>query len=148
MPANLLRPGVMTFQSSVTKTATFTGATVEIPLADSYLFILDVTAASGTTPTLDAAIQSSVDGGTTFYTVARFAQVTAVSTRKLQLQPMLGRGEAGSESAVSNTGGALAGNVILTKKIRTVWTIGGANPSFTAVMYVITQPRNVGGQGA
>lgn len=144
MQTNLLRPLGQTFQASVTKAATFTGATVDVPLAESYTFILDVTAASGTSPTLDVAIQITVDEGTTFYAAIRFAQCTGVATRRLQVQPSLGRGEAGSEGALANTGGALNANTILTKKLRHVATIGGTNPSFTYAIYLLTVAKATG----
>lgn len=138
MSASLLRPQGRTLYASATKAATFTGATIEVPLAESYTFILDVTAASGTTETLDVAIQVTVDGGTTWYTAARFAQVTTAAViRRLQIQSVMGRGEAGSEAAIANTGGALASNTAITKKIRHVATIGGTNPSYTYVIYMI-----------
>lgn len=144
MQSNLLRPKGMTIQASVTKAATYTGTAFEIPLAESYAFIINVTAASGTTPTLDVAYQVTVDEGTTWFTALRHAQITTTSIRRLQVQPSLGKGEAGTEAAIANTGGALNANTILTRKMRTVWTIGGTNPSFTAAQYLLCVSRSAG----
>jgi len=124
--------------------ATFTSAVIEIPLGESYAFYLQVTAASGTSPTLDMAIQVTPDNGTTFYTAARFAQMTGVAIRRLQIQPMMGRGEAGTESVIADTGGALNANTIITRKIKYKATIAGTNPSFTYTLWVLVVSRSSG----
>lgn len=144
MNANLQRPVAITIDSAVTKAATYTGTAVDAPLSDSYAFYVDVTAGSGTSPTMDLCIQVTPDNGTTWIPAARFAQITGVVKRRLQLQPVPGRGEAGAEAAVANTGGALATNTVLSKKIRVVNTIGGTNPSFTYSLYMFAVPRSTG----
>lgn len=68
---------------------------------------LNVTAASGTSPTLDVKIQDSVDGGSTWNDVGTFAQKTA----------------AGRE--VVNVSGPFGPD------LRVTWTVGGTSPSFT-----------------
>src|SRR5438045_4088419 len=82
--------------ASAAQTATVATANITLPLADSYTFIQDVTAASGTSPTLDTAIQITPDGGTTWYSVMRYAQVTAANQQRITFQPIQGRGEASS----------------------------------------------------
>jgi hypothetical protein len=68
---------------------------------------LNVSAASGTTPTLNVLIEDSVDGGATWNTVGTFAQKTAISREVV--------------------------NVVapFTDLLRVSWTIGGTTPSFT-----------------
>lgn len=66
---------------------------------------LDVTARSGTTPTLDVAVQTSGDG-TTWSTVASFAQKTNV----------------GAERKVFSG---------LDEFVRVTWTLAGTTPNFT-----------------
>jgi hypothetical protein len=68
---------------------------------------LNVSAASGTTPTLDVVIEDTFDGGTTWNTIATFTQKTAVAVQ-----------------AVDVTG-------LFTDQMRVRWTIGGTTPSFT-----------------
>lgn len=68
---------------------------------------LAVTAASGTTPTLDVVIEDSFDGGTTWNTVGTFTQKTAAGTQ-----------------AVDITG-------LFSDQLRVRWTVGGTTPSFT-----------------
>jgi hypothetical protein len=68
---------------------------------------LRVTAASGTTPTLDVVIEDTLDGGATWNTVGTFAQMTAAGRQ------------------VINVTNAFADN------IRISWAVGGGTPSFT-----------------
>jgi hypothetical protein len=67
---------------------------------------LAVTAASGTTPTLDVVVEDSFDG-TNWNTVATFTQKTAAGTQ-----------------AVDVTG-------LFSDQLRVRWTVGGTTPSFT-----------------
>lgn len=67
--------------------------------------VLDVTAASGTTPTLDVSVQTS-DDNVTWRTLASFGQKTAVSNQHL----------------------SVAG---LDRFMRFSWVIAGTTPSFT-----------------
>jgi len=127
--------------ASTTYTSTTSSALLTLPVADSYTFILDVTAASGTSPTLDVAIQITPDAGTTMYSVLRFAQATGTGAQRVTVQPIQGRGEAGSQASLADTGGAAKDNQTLTQNIKVKFTTGGTSPSFTAVVWVIGQIR-------
>jgi hypothetical protein len=67
---------------------------------------LEVTAASGTLPTLDVIVEDTVDG-TNYNTIATFEQKTAAAREVIRLT-----------SAFTNT-------------LRVSYTIGGTTPSFT-----------------
>lgn len=68
---------------------------------------LDVTAASGTTPTLDVVIEDTIDG-TNWNTIgSAFTQKTAAGRQVLDFQGLF------------------------TGQLRVRWTIGGTTPSFT-----------------
>lgn len=67
---------------------------------------LDVTAASGTTPTLDVIVEDTLDG-TNWFQVGAFAQRTGVAREVINI-----------------TG-------LFSDVIRVRWTIGGTTPSFT-----------------
>ncbi|RSN13745.1 hypothetical protein DMH25_08110 [Streptomyces sp. WAC 01325] len=67
---------------------------------------LNVTAASGTTPTLDVVIEDSFDGAV-WNQVAAFTQKTATGVQALDVTGMF------------------------TDRLRVRWTIGGTTPSFT-----------------
>lgn len=115
--------------------------------ADSYAFILNVTAITGTSPTLDCALQITVDGGTTWFDWFRFAQVTANTalTRRLIVQPMQGRGEVGSEGLITAGGtGAINANVPFPgalNQIRFRYTLGGTSPNYTFGIWVVMQTK-------
>ena len=96
----------LTLIPSAVFTATGNGAAVDSAGADGGVFKLDVTAASGTTPTLDVKIQVLAFDGTTWLDVATFAQKTGVASEF---------------KSVSLTG----------RKVRAIYTIGGTTPSFT-----------------
>lgn len=76
---------------------------------------LDVTAASGTTPTLDVVIEDSLDG-TNWNTVGTFTQKTTTGRQVVNL-----------ELPVSNV-------------LRARWTIGGTTPSFTFSVVAYLEP--------
>lgn len=63
-------------------TATADGAAVEVGGAGVFRGELDVTAASGTNPTLDVEIETSHDGVNNWRLVAAFAQKTGVANER------------------------------------------------------------------
>lgn len=143
MPKSLLSANPVSLVASAAKVATGnSGALTNFPgIANSYSFILDCTAASGTTPTLDLAIQHSVDGGTTWYVWQRFTQMTSTGTRNLVAQPGMAFGEAAVEGSIGSTTGVVKQNApLVSGKVRVLWTIGGTNPSFTFAVYCIANP--------
>lgn len=91
---------------SAEKTASGTGEIYEMGDMTTLRLKLDVTAASGTTPTLDVIVETSPDGATEWQTVATFAQKTGVSYER---------------------------NVFpgCDRFVRAKYTIGGTNPDFT-----------------
>jgi len=126
---------------STATTVTGNSGALDIPQDASYMFILDIAAGTGTSPTADIAIQVSPDDGTTWYTTARFAQVTGSAVKSYKMvRNGLAWGEAGYVQAIADTGGAVDKNFIMTRKVRILWTIGGTNPSFaTFVLWVFPQ---------
>lgn len=144
------------FTKSIASVSTFNasgiiGAAFTLAAADSYSFILDVGTLTGTSPTLDVELEISPDGGTTYYAWARFAQVTAAGVRRLTLQPIQGRGEAGTEAATTTHGtGALSANVPMptgfvgaTAPVFQFWgQVGGTSPSAATIkIWVVAQVR-------
>lgn len=73
--------------ASATKTATGTSPVWNVEDADSLLAKLVVSAASGTLPTLDVTLETTVDG-TNFYTVGTFAQKTAAGSEGKAFSPL------------------------------------------------------------
>lgn len=100
----------VTLLAASTETASGAGAGVAVGTLRELLVVLNVTAASGTSPSLTVEIDSSVDGGTTWVKLQTFAAVTAVGVAQISL---------GAPSAAF-------GNLI-----RASWTVSGTTPSFT-----------------
>lgn len=92
--------------ASSAKTASGTGAAFNTDDAFAILATLTVTAASGTSPTLDVRLETTADGGTTWYTVGTFPTQTTTGSAARVLAPV------GSQA-------------------RFAWTVGGTTPSFT-----------------
>lgn len=133
----------ITLVASAARTTTFTSAALSLPAADAYSFIVNVTASSGTSPTLDVVFQNTPDDGTTWVNMPlRSAQLTTTSANHLQIAP---GGFSGADStAVAATGGILSENYVPSPKIRIVGTIGGTNPSFTFAVYGFL--KSIGGR--
>ena len=75
----------VTLLASGARTATAAGTAVTgFAAARQLVLQLQVTAASGTLPTLDVVIQDTVDG-TNYQTIATFAQKTGVSREVIRL---------------------------------------------------------------
>lgn len=85
------------------------------------MLFLSITAASGTTPTLDVKLQAKDPTSGTYIDVpgAAFAQKTAAGTDSLVIYP----GVAATANRSVST--------VLPNLWRLVWTIGGTTPSFT-----------------
>lgn len=75
---------------------------------------LNVTAASGTTPTLDVVIEDTLDG-TNYNTIGTFAQKTAAGREVINIT-----------TPFSDT-------------TRVKWTVGGTSPSFTFSVRIVSQ---------
>ena len=142
---NELMPRIQTPLVTVaTATATATSAAFSIPVAaDTWCFYLNVTAASGTTETLDIVFQTSVDGGTTYVNIPwRFSQVTTSTTSKvLTVRQGFSIGQVGWESITAGTGGTLKKPCVVDPEhMKITYTIAGTNPSYDFKLYVITLP--------
>jgi hypothetical protein len=73
--------------ASAERTSSGNGTAFSTHQADSLEGFLDVTAATAPT-TLDVRLETSVDGGTTWTTVAAFAQATGVTTKNRVFGPL------------------------------------------------------------
>lgn len=130
-------PYATTLVASAARTATGNSGAILFPTDQvGGEFIVNITAASGTSPTLDLAIQVTPNDGTTFFTQWRFSQSTGAEAQRI-ITTFRRVAEVGAETAIADTGGALANNAPITRKIRVLWTIGGTNPSFTFAVYFI-----------
>jgi hypothetical protein len=112
-----------TLVASAARTATGTGSAVcGFAKFEKFAVELVVSAASGTTPTLDVTVQHSIDGGANWYTLTTFTQKTAAGS------------ELKTESEVEAATAEVYGDCF-----RAIWTIGGTTPSFTFYVKVTAQ---------
>jgi hypothetical protein len=106
--ANLGLPVIGTdIQSAAITTTTTSTPTITPTSGCSYIISIPVTAASGTSPTMDTDVEESDDTGTNWFKVYSFPRITGTGMFR---SPKL----------------AFSGN-----RIRYVQTVGGATPSFT-----------------
>lgn len=137
MAKSLVKPLIKTLVSSTAYTTTTTSSAFAIPLAETYQIVINATAVTGTSPTLDAQLSTSVDKGTTYITLPlRSTQITAAGKSVMVFKLGLGGNEVALESVAAATGGTLAKNCVFDPDyMKVVFTIGGTNPSVTAVVY-------------
>jgi hypothetical protein len=95
----------LTLAASAARTADDASTGVELGDRTTVRLLLDVTAASGTTPSLGVSIQTSHDGST-WREIGAFTALTTTGSQRISL-------------------GALD------RYVRVVWTLGGTDPSFT-----------------
>lgn len=84
---------------------------------------MDISAVTGTAPTLDVTVEGKDPVSGNYQQIAAFAQQNGVSTTMLIIYP--GAAEADA------TAGLEAQDVPLPKTWRMVYTVGGTNPQFT-----------------
>lgn len=107
----------VTLAASAARTATGNGdAFTGFAPADILAAQLVVSARSGTNPTLDVVIQTSLDGGTTWFDLITFTQATAATSERKTLADEF---EGGADAKA------------IGDRLRAKWTLGGTNPSFT-----------------
>lgn len=112
---------------------TTTSTTVTLPTADVFTFILSSGTGSGTSPTLDAVIQNTPDGGTTWVNTAlKFTQATT-GAAAIQITVAQNRAMLTGSNAVAATGSLLSKDTVLSPKIRILYTIAGTNPSYATI---------------
>jgi hypothetical protein len=105
--ANLALPGIIADVASAALATTTTTSAFTPTFGISYSVSIPVTAATGTTPTLDISIQESDDSGTNWFTVYDLPRITATGIYRSPLIRMVGN------------------------RVRYVQTVGGTTPSFT-----------------
>lgn len=129
-------------RTSSGNSGTLKNTSTPFPIFASAALILDTTVVTGTTPLLDVSFETSVDGGTTWYTAWMYAQVTAASILRLDIRDQgIGFTEIGATSTITASGtSAIVENTVITLDMRVRWQIAGTSPSFTFAVWGIFQP--------
>lgn len=126
--------------ASAARTADTTGDIFGVSRFSAAIIHLDVTAASGTSPTLDLYIQQRIPDGnrpsSTWHDLIHFTQMTTTGGRVAYFVSA-GNSEVVEENVTSSS--TLAAGTIRTAVIGTHWRaqaeIAGTNPSFTFSVY-------------
>jgi hypothetical protein len=139
---------VQNIQATVTAAAaTSSTAALDIGRDDEITVCINVTTATGTSPTLDIVMQHSIDEGTTYVNAPqRTAQITAAGVHYMVFRRGIGSGgeAAFNQAGVADTGGALAKNFVFdSDQIKFKYTIGGTNPVFTFTVNVFSKPYSL-----
>ena len=132
MPISALTPyRKLCYAASAALTATANSGTIDWPTdIVGGSFILDAGAGTGTSPTLDVALQVSPDSGTTWYTFSRFVQHTTAASIQAKICSFRPTNVAALVFTVADTGGVLENNMPQTGALRVLLTVGGTNPSY------------------
>ncbi len=145
MGSNVLKPTIKTLIASGALTSS-TSTAFAMPIsADTYHLIVYVPTVTGTSPTADFVLQTSVDGGTTYINLPlRSTQLTAAGQIHFVFKMGLGNNEVALESPAASTGGTLAKNCVFDPAyMKLAYTLGGTSPSFTTTLYgLFTQKDN------
>lgn len=119
-----------TLFASATKTSSGNGSDFETYNMNEATFFLNVSAASGTSPTLDVDIEGKDPVSAGYFKLVSFAQKTAISTGRVVIG--LGSVDDANTDAVAS--------VPLPHIIRAKYTIGGTSPSFTFSVGISEKP--------
>lgn len=115
--------------ASAAQTATGQGGGVAVAGITEMIITLDVTAVSGTTPTLTFYMQASRDGGSTWFDLPHQGALVLISAD--QQGSSSPAGNRNVVSLATTTFKALARYQVFGDYVRPAWVIGGTTPSFT-----------------
>jgi len=137
----------LAIQDSAAQTATANGNSVAVPNITQMTVIVDVTAASGTSPTLEVFLQASCDGGVTWADLPYLMRMTDNNTSATEgkggFQPDASTAAASpvenakagrninGQTTISAVARFLATYREFPDYVRARWVIGGTTPSFT-----------------
>lgn len=107
----------LTIQPSTTETASGQSASFSVGEFSEMILTLNCTAASGTSPTCIVTMQTSDDGGTTWYDLpsGAFTELTSIDAQIMQLSAPFG------------------------DTIRASWVVAGTSPSFTFAVKAVAK---------
>jgi hypothetical protein len=136
--APITTPVATTTGDTGAKTVTFAGVTITNANAKGALILFNISAATGTAPTLVCKIQESADGGSTWIDMpnATTATITTAGTYGLKIYPSVT-----PITPVATSGTVAQVSSTLGRTWRVFYTIGGTTPSITLttvqVLYIL-----------
>jgi hypothetical protein len=115
--------------NTITSTTTGTGNIIGLDAFSIADIQLSVTAASGTTPTLDVYVQKLLPDGVTWDDIIHFTQATAAANYMATMT--VGGGGVHTAATRSLAAGTVRANCTFGNTWRVDVVVGGTNPSFT-----------------
>jgi hypothetical protein len=134
-----------------TQTTNGTSAALTLPSASSYRFIVQVQTVSGTSPTLQIVIATSLDNGTTYNEILSFANLTTSGQgRQMLVRPYLGLGDVATTAVCTllGTSDIAAGDLVNNGPINPAfvkirWITTGTSPSFAFQFQYLAIPQDL-----
>ena len=134
MPNMQLFPAPVNLLTVATLTTSGTGSAITIPMASSYRISLQANTVSGTSPTLDVSLFTSLDGGNTYVGFLHFAQMTTSGAgQQVIIKPYLGPTEVATTAVAP-----LLGTADFTAGTSAVYPNGPIDPRYIKVRYVLS----------
>jgi hypothetical protein len=121
-------------RTSAAQTATGNGGAIPVAGITEMAVLIDCTTSSGTTPVLDLYLQSSSDGGTTWYDLPfelSIATTNPASAAAGVVQTDNRDILNGTTDCATNDVRAIAKYSVFGDQVRAAWVISGTTPSFT-----------------
>ncbi len=151
MPNFGMLPLGSTLLGLATVTTNGTSAALSLPPASSYRFIVQAQTISGTLPTLQVIVATSLDGGTTYNEILQFTTIPPTAQgQQMMVRPYLGIGDAATTAitALLGTADLAAGQIvnngpIVPGFIKVRWIISGTTPSFAFQVQYIAVPQDL-----
>lgn len=143
MPKAAIAPIIKTLVAATTHTSTEASVAFSMPLSDTYCLAFKLGTVSGTSPTVDIVLQTSVDKGTTYINLPmRSAQLSTTGTYSIMTFKLgLGGNEVATEGQNAATGGTAIKNCVFDPQyMKAYFTIAGTSPSFPVTIYGLFTP--------
>lgn len=143
MPAGMIDSSSKVKLPATAVTATGVSAVFSLEQCECYLLSLVAGTVTGTTPTLNAVLQTSPDNGTTWLNTGMyFATVNTTNQQQsLVFKPTLSVGQAASVvTGTLGTASALNQPIFRTY-MRLSYTVTGTTPSIPLTLFVIENPK-------
>lgn len=145
MPAGMIDTTAKVLLAQTSVTATGFSAVFSLPQAECYSLYLAAGTVTGTTPVVNAIVQTSVDNGVTWVNLPLvFPSTTATSNSvygPLIFKPTMGIGAAGVAPTIT-AGTAQATNTPVNRQfMRLSYAVTGTTPVVPLTLYALTVPK-------
>jgi hypothetical protein len=152
MPNFSVLPQTATLVGLATQTTSGISPVLNLSLASSYRFVVQMQTVSGTSPTLQVVVATSFDNGATYNEFLSFANLSTSGVgRQIQFRPYLGVGDQvtqGFASTLLGTADLTSGDLVVNgpinpQFIKVKWILGGTTPSIAFQVQYCAVPQDL-----